>query len=101
MGALLRRFQLVRKCSLLLAEILFRRIAGTQTALKLGLRGFQLVDCRGLSGELPPKIRDHLVALSNFRSRDLPVVACIAQFFLNRSLSRAQHRLTWLWSWRC
>src|ERR1700687_2364889 len=89
MGVVLRRFQLLRKFGFLLAEILFRCIPCTQIALKLGLRGFEFADLPGLSGKLPPKIRDHLVALSDFGTCKLAVVAGIAQLFFQRGLSWA------------
>ena len=98
MGVVLGRFQLLRKFGFLLAEILFRCVTRTQIALKLGLRHFQFADVPGLPGKLPPKIRDHLVALSNFRTRDLAVVAGIAQLFFKRGLNRAGLVLDGLWS---
>src|ERR1700740_1846994 len=89
MRLVLGRFQLLRKCGFLLTEVLFRRISRTQISLKLGLRRFQFADLAGLSGKLPPKIRDHPVALSDFRTRNLAVVAGIAQLFFKRGLSGA------------
>ena len=89
MGVVLRRCQLLRKYGFLLAEILFRCITGTQIALQLGLRHFQFADLPGLSGKLPPKIRDHLVALGELCLGDHAVMAGIAQLFFKRGLSRA------------
>src|SRR6266536_1969885 len=96
MGAVLRRFQLPRKCGFLLAEILFRCITRTQIGLKLRLRRFQFIYFRGLLGKLPPKIRDHRVALSDFRTSELAVVAGITQLLLKRGLSGAVFLLDWL-----
>src|SRR5579862_1623708 len=97
MGVAFRRFQLLRKCGFLLAEILPRCIARTQIGLKLRLCRFQFAYFRGLSGKLPPKVRDHLVSLSNFRTRDRAVVAGIAQLFFKRGLSGTGLLLAWLW----
>src|ERR1700739_1889356 len=97
MGVVLGRFQLLSKSGFLLAEIPFRCVSSALITLKLGLRRFEFADLAGLSGELPPKIRDHPVALSDFRARDLAVMAGIAQLFFKRGLSRARHALGGLW----
>src|SRR5579864_6557570 len=97
MGVALRRFQLLCQFGFLLAEILLRCIARAQTALKLGLCRLQFAYFRGLSGKLPPKICDHLVPLSNFCTRDLAVVAGIAQLFFKGGLSGTGLLLAWLW----
>src|SRR5437016_10865004 len=96
MGVVLRRFQLLRKCGFLLAEILFRYIARTQIALTLGLGRFEFADLPRLSGKLPPKIRDHLVALGELCLGDHAVMAGIAQLFFKRGLSGALVLLDWL-----
>src|SRR4029077_2943225 len=97
MGVVLCRFQLLRKFGFLLAEILFRYIARTQIAFKLGLGGFKFVYFRGLSGKLPPKIRDHLIALSDFRTRERALMAGIAQLFFKKGLSSVMFVLDGLW----
>src|SRR5437868_13464009 len=97
MGVVLRRFQLLRKCGFLLAEILFRYLARTQIALKLGLGRFEFADLPRLSGKLPPKIRYHLVALRELCLGDHAVMTGIAQLFFKSGLSRTGLLLAWLW----
>src|SRR5579863_581052 len=97
MGVALRRFQLLRQCGFLLAEVVFRCITRTQIGLKLALGGPHFAYFCGLSGELPSKICDHLVALSDFCTSNLLVMASIAQSFFKRGLSAIGLRLAWLW----
>ena len=80
-----------------MTEVFPTRITGTQIALKLGLRRFQSVYFRGLSGKLAPEVCDHLVAVRDFCTRDLAVVAGVAQLFFEGGLSGTWSLLAWLW----
>ena len=75
----LRGGQLLCEAGALLDEVLSGCVASAQVVLHAGLCGFHLIDFDRLLRQLPPEVRDRLVALFDLCTGDLAVVDGVAQ----------------------